>query len=699
MLDRLWHLIRHPIRTGTNNTDIMSHLPPDDTHARGSRRDAAHLSSGIDLGQEPPLSTSGHAAPEVDKWEVNLRWLGASVLTGVTGAVLIGASIYIALEGAATSALPPERATIGGRSPSETDEERSTNVARKADRLNMGEQTASARQSFKAPMTIRNGEREAIKVRHFVRVATNLSLTAGTYASDIPPFNPLRLFAEGTEDRVEPTPEVADADVSLLRRDLAPVAIEASAPSLTDGDVLAILEEERRVFNEAGRRTAVPIPAQQMLSRTLRQPEALGEALGYARVVDAPFSTIEVRVVPENVTDLPKIEKAVIPVIEERDVVLRKGETLETALRSYGATPEQIAAITSALAARMKVESMGEGQRLRILIAPGPRLGDPRQITRVICFGERGIEGIAATNDRGVFVSVTPPSDETNRQVAETSGDEEGEDDSRGGVRLYESLYETALKNDLPRQTVDELVRIFGYDVDFQRRVSQGDSFEVFFGADDEDDAPEILFASLTVGGEQRRVYRYQGEDGTIDFFDESGRSLKKFLIRKPIADGILRSGFGSRFHPILGYSRPHTGVDWANRIGTPILAAGNGTVIKAEWDSGYGRRVEVQHTNGYVTAYSHMSGFAKNIAPGKRVQQGQVIGYLGNSGLSTGPHLHYEVIINGSFVDPLKIRLPRGRELEGRSLAEFKRQREQVDELMGQSMASANLSQRAELR
>ena len=678
----------------------MSHLPPDDSPARGLRKDASRLSSGIDLGHEPPLNTSGGAAPEVDKWEVNLRWLGASILTGVTGAALIGASIYIALEGATISALPPERAALNAGSPSVLDEERASNVARKADRLNMTEQTSSARQSFKAPMTIRIGEREAIKVRNFVRIATNLSPTAGTYAADIPPFNPLRLFAEGMdEQRVEPTPEVADADVSVIRRDLATVPVAASAPSLTDGDVLAILEEERRVFNEAGRRTPAAIPAQQMLSRTLRQPEGLGDALGYARVVDDPFSTIEVRVVPENVTDLPKVEqKAMAPLIEEREVVLRKGETLETVLRSYGGTPEQIAAITSALAARIKVESLTEGQRLRILIAPGPRLGDPRQIVRVIAFGDRGIEGIAATNDRGVFVSVTPPTDETSPQVAEAEEEEEAGGKGRG-ARLYESLYETALKNELPRQTVDELVRIFGYDVDFQRRVSQGDSFEIFFGSDDENGTPEVLYAALTVGGESRRVYRYQGEDGTVDFFDESGRSLKKFLIRKPIADGILRSGFGSRFHPILGYSRPHTGVDWANRVGTPIIAAGNGTIIKADWSSGYGRRVEIQHTNGYVTAYSHMSSFAKGITAGKRIQQGQVIGYVGNSGLSTGPHLHYEVIINGSFVDPLKIRLPRGKELEGRGLVDFKRQREQVDELMSHSVASATLSQRAELR
>ena len=306
---------------------------------------------------------------------------------------------------------------------------------RKADRLNRSDTTVSAKQSFKAPMTIRTGDRETIRLRQFVRVATNLSLTAGTYASDIPPFNPLRLFANDKEIRVaEAAPEVPDADVSLVKRDLASLTVEVNAPSLTDDDVLALLEEERRVSSETGRRSTVPIPAQQMLSRTLRQPEVLGQALGYAGIVDAPFSTIEVRVVPENVTNLTKTEQGgSSPVVEERDVVLRKGETVETALRSYGATPDQIAAITTALSARIKVSSLSEGQRLRILIAPGPRLGDPRQIVRVLVLGERGIEGIAATNDRGVFVSVTPIVDEVASNEAPPV-DEDEEDESAAAL-------------------------------------------------------------------------------------------------------------------------------------------------------------------------------------------------------------------------------------------------------------------------
>lgn len=675
----------------------MSHTPPDDSRFRGSRRGTPRLLSGVDLGHEPPLHPGGGVAPEIDRRDINLRWLGASILTGVTGAALIGASIYIALEGATTSAVPPERAIVEAQSRPAAGTERGANSARKSDKLNLTVNTTAARKTFKAPMTIRSGDREAIKVRQFVKIATNLSLTAGTYATDIPPFNPMRLFAEETPDRIEPMPEVTDADVSVVRRDLASLVIEASAPSLADADVLAMIEEERRVANETGRRAAVPIPAQQMLSRTLRQPEGLGEALGYAQVVDAPFSSIEVRVVPENVTNLAKVEqKSATPLIEEREIVLKKGDTVEATLRSYGATPEQIAAITTALSAQIKLAGITEGQRLRLLIAPGPRLGDPRQVVRVQVLGERGIDAIAATNDRGVFVSVTPPSDQSGPKVAEAEEEDENE---KGGVRLYESLYETALKNSLPPKTVDELVRIFGYDLDFQRRVSEGDSFEIFFDTDDDSGDPEILYAALNVGGEERRVFRYQGEDGTIEYFDENGRSLKKFLLRKPITDGVLRSGFGSRHHPILGYTRPHTGVDWSNRIGTPILAAGNGVVRTADWKSGYGRHIEIQHANGYVTTYSHLSGFAKNIAPGAKVQQGQVIGYLGNTGLSTGPHLHYEVLINGSYVDPLKIRLPRGRELEGKSLAEFKRQRDQIGDLMGQAGATAALSQRASLR
>jgi murein DD-endopeptidase MepM/ murein hydrolase activator NlpD len=168
---------------------------------------------------------------------------------------------------------------------------------------------------------------------------------------------------------------------------------------------------------------------------------------------------------------------------------------------------------------------------------------------------------------------------------------------------------------------------------------------------------------------------------------------MRKFLVRKPIAEGEETSPFGMRYHPILHYARMHTGVDWAAPIGTPIYAAGNGVIIKAAWDGGYGRRVEIQHANGYVTAYNHMSGFGRGIAEGTHVIQGQTVGYLGDSGLATGPHLHYEVIINGNFVDPMAIKLPRTREFDGRMLGAFKRERDRIDQLMGEAPSAVAMS------
>jgi murein DD-endopeptidase MepM/ murein hydrolase activator NlpD len=663
------------------------------THAASASRPQLRADHGVergaygfDLGHEPPLDLGG-SATDVDRRGVSLRWLGASVLTGLTGAALIGAAIYVSHDGEMTFAEIAERAVPSViRSPS--GEERSLNTARKGDKLVRSEVIALAKQTFRAPMTVRNGDREAIRVRPFVRIAANLSLTSGAYAADIPPFNPMRLFAEAQGDRfAEPPAAAADADVSMVKRDLSALLIEVNGPTLSDADVLAQIEEERRLAGEVGRRAGVAMPAQLMLSRILRDPAGINDRFGQGRSMDAPFSSIEVRVVPENVTTLAKVEpRSAEPLFEERDVAIRKGETIESVLRAAGATPDQIRGIIAAVG-RNRAVSLAEGQQMRILLGPGPRPADGRQVARVILYGERGIEGIAAVNDRGVFVSVAPPTEEgaqRTRTANQPAGEEEDEDEG-GGVRLYNSLYETALKHDLPRQTVEELIRIFGYDVDFQRRVAQGDNVELFYALDEEGgDRPEILYAALTVGGEPRRVFRFQSpDDGTVEYFDEAGRSLKKFLIRKPIADGQLRSGFGMRRHPILGYSKMHTGVDWSNRIGTPIMAAGNGTIIKSEWDSGYGRRIEVQHANGYVTAYSHLSAFARGIAPGARVRQGQVIGYVGSTGLSTGPHLHYEVVVNGHFVDPMKIRVPRGRELDGRLLADFKRQREQVEALL----------------
>jgi murein DD-endopeptidase MepM/ murein hydrolase activator NlpD len=650
-------------------------------------------------GVQAPLDLLGATATQIDRRAVNLRWLCASTLTGLTGAGLIAAALHVSLQGDVSFAAIPEKATVVARpQPSES----GANIARKGDRLVRNLMIASAKQSFRAPVTVRLGDREIIKAKAFVRLSTPLSMTTGVYAAEPPRFDPMKFVSDEPLERAPDATDTPSAEVTVVKRDLTDATVDANAPALSDDDVTAQVEEERRIAAEAGRRAAIPIAPQILLSRTLQQG-APGDGDGAATKETNPFKAIEVLVVPENVTKLAKTELKPneAPLVEERDLALKRGDSLESLLKATGlAGDEAIRGIVAALGGKARTAALNEGQPMRVQIAPGPRPGDPRQVTRVVLYGEGGIEGSAAHNDRGAFVSVAPPAEEApapKPQPQAEAGEEEDED-SGSGPRLYQSLYETAARHDLPRATVEDIVRVFSYDLDFQRRIASGDGLDVFYTYDDEANAdrPDLLYAALTLGGETRKVYRFQSpDDGTIDYLDEQGRSLKKFLLRKPIADGIMRSGFGYRRHPILGYAKLHTGVDWSNPVGTPIMAAGNGVVIRAEMTSGYGNRVELQHVNGYVTTYNHMSRIGRGIREGVKVRQGQVVGYVGSTGLSTGAHLHYEVIINGHFVDPMKIRVPRGRELDGRLLAEFKRQREQIDANMQKSKSATALAQR----
>jgi len=661
-------------------------------------------------GIEAPLDLLGSDAPRIDRREVNLRWLCASTLTGLTGAGLIGAAIHVSFQSDVSFAAIPERAAVVVR-PAPSDDDIA--LARKGDRLVRNVMIASAKQSFRAPVTVRLADREIIKVRPFMRVSTALSMTTGVFAAEMPRFDPMKFTSDEPAERA-PDPGIAEGpggEVSVVKQDLVGLTVDAGAPALTDDDVTAQVEEERRLATEAGRRSAVPVAPQIMLSRTLQHGGAAPDFDGTAQSVGgSPFQSIDVLVVPENVTKLAKVSLRAgdASLVDERDLALKRGETLDAVLRATGqASEEQVRGIVAALGGRGRIAELTEGQQFRLQIAPGPKPGDPKQVTRVILYGEAGIEGIAAVNDRSAFVSVAPPTEgaPSTKVAGKTEASSEDEEEDGSGPRLYQSLYETAARHELPKTAVDDLVRIFGYDVDFQRRISPGDALDIFYTLDEEagqggTERPELLYASLNLGGEARKVYRFQSpDDGTVDYLDEQGRSLKKFLIRKPIADGIMRSGFGYRRHPVLGYAKLHTGVDWSNPIGTPIVAAGNGTVIKADWDSGYGRRVEIQHINGYVTTYNHMSRFGRGMAAGVKVRQGQVIGYVGSTGLSTGAHLHYEVIINGHFVDPMKIRVPRGRELDGRMLAEFSRQREQIDGVMQKSRSATAMAQRDTIR
>jgi len=649
------------------------------------------------LGDDPAIEADGRRHSADDRRRVSIRWLVGTVLTGFSGGLLIASAAYTALDQQTHFAEAPTKAQIARKD--ERESQQSVNP-KKGDRLLRAIDVVAAKQSFKTATTVKAGDKEVIRTKQFTHISTTLTPTPTQFADEVPVFNPLKLNADprhGSENLAESDIAPDEAEVSFSTRDFSLPAGEQQSAELSAEEAQAQVVEQSKSTVAAGARGAASappqLPGQMLLSRTSRAGGPL--ALSYAAPGDAPttlsdpFSAIQVRMFAENVTVAPR-DSAQPTQMEERLVVAKHGEGLVELLAANGVPKPRIAAVLAAYKGR-RGEPVREGQRVKLLFADFDGAGAEMKLARVSVYNDDNLESMVAATDRGSFMLV-PTAAETasagkKKRTARGAEDEEDESEDQGGMRLYNSLYETALKQEAPRAIIAELIQIFANDVDLQRSVQPGDTLDLFYDEGEEGGHDTLLYAALTTRGETWRYYRFQTQDdGIVDFYDENGRSSRKFLIRKPIATGETRSGFGMRRHPVLGYYKMHTGVDWAAPIGTPIVAAGNGVIIKAQWDQGYGRRVEVQHANGYITTYNHLSGFARRIAEGTRVKQGQVVGFLGSSGLSTGPHLHYEVMVNGHFVDPMRVKLARTREFDGRLLAEFKRERERIDGLMAKA-------------
>ena len=249
---------------------------------------------------------------------------------------------------------------------------------------------------------------------------------------------------------------------------------------------------------------------------------------------------------------------------------------------------------------------------------------------------------------------------------------------------IKNNLYSAAVDVGVEPNVIVEFARIFGFEVDFQRDIRKGDWFEIMYEKFEDDnniihDTGKIIYASMYVNGNEINLYSFNDKNET-EFFDINGKSIVKSLMKTPINGARLSSYFGMRKHPILGFNKMHRGTDFAAPTGTPIMASGSGTVTRARWCGGGGNCVKIRHNSTYETIYAHMKNFARGIKEGKKVKQGQIIGYVGSTGLSTGPHLHYEVVVNGKKVNSQKLKLPSGKILKGKPREEFELERIKID-------------------
>ncbi|WP_027061812.1 M23 family metallopeptidase [Mesorhizobium loti] len=632
-----------------------------------------------ELGNEPPLIADGRSGPP-DRREVSARWLSGTFLTGVTSSVLMGVALFAALDGRQQLATPPEIAELIGLASNGDSGE----VA-KTTRLVAPRQIAKAkdRRRMEVSMVTKVGDRDVIHTMPFVQI--KMALAAGhTTNRAYPPFDPMQVFGDDSDDSAAQPATASAASGQIYgakvesEMSLKTVDFPIETASFDEKSDLSA-DEVEKVVREAG--TDLSDGAVQVASLHYVDPQRFGEAFA-----ESMAGAYDVKIVPENVSVSPRANADdQAPAFAEEIIPFTKDTDLTEAFADSGYTGDDATGMAEAIAKLLNAPTLKAGTVLRVGLEVH---GDAAKVVRTSVYDKTTHIVTIALDDRGQYVPAQEP--DPNPELLTAFDDSSAPVVVRGNLpNIYDGIYRTAYSYGMSKAMTQRLIKLLASGVDFQSRLNPSDRLEVLFsqpdGDDQTSDSSELLYVSATFGGTTRNFYRFQMQDGSTDYFDENGSSAEQFLLRNPLPNGRFTSGFGARKHPILGYVRMHTGTDWAAPIGTPIIAAGNGVVEKAGWAGGYGKQIILRHANGYETSYNHQSAFAKGIEPGVHVRQGQVIGYLGQTGLSTGPHLHYELIVNGTKVDSMRVRLPVGKVLKGDDLVAFKRERERIDDLLKQ--------------
>lgn len=671
--------------------DMAPRLVADMALARPS-----HMGSSGDRrrrgAQEPPILADGRRAP--DRREISLRWLAGTFLTGITSCALMGVALFAAVDGREQLALP------GVAMAKIAEDEDGERTVQKGGRVvsTLAPARPDDRKIMEVSTVFREGDRDIVRRRPFAHVKIALAANHVTQ-QEYPAFDPLAIVAADEPAETPPQDDPAgmiygaqvDSEISLVTRDF-PLSGTATGAVTPYASAMSVEEAEEAVRTNGSLLSQGTIQVASLHYVDPRRFARIGPDLDFSAGMNA-------RVVTENVSiahtraygrPAPHFVEDVMPVRSE-------SAAMSDVMRAAGYSDAQTAMVAGIFGNFRGTTKLAKGDILRLGMEEH---GENVRIIRASLYNGSEHVMTLAENDRGFFVRANPPA---NADIVLSIAEEQAPPQV-GGRELptvYDGIYRAALSYGMTPELVGEMVRLMAGDVDFQSRLQPTDRLEAFFSVDEEtrraDGDSDLLFVSATFGDTDIRLYRFRDpETGEIEYFDSEGRSGKQFLIRKPVPNGRFSSPYGMRRHPILGYSRMHAGVDWSARSGTPIIASGDGVVVSAGWHSGgFGRHTEIHHANGYVSTYSHQSSIAKGVTAGAKVKQGQVIGYVGSTGLSTGPHLHYELSVNGSKVDPMRVRLPDAKALEGEALAAFQSERRRIDNLVEASESNLEMATR----
>src|SRR5262245_12739617 len=518
------------------------------------------------------------------------------------------------------------------------------------------------------PVKQRRGTREYTMNKYYVRLAARLGPVSKKQALAIPALDPIILYADTGPLEGGERAEGQDPGPPAKLIELNGILPNEDGQEMDTQEVAQLIARAQASEEDAG-----ASGAELLAGRTQRFAEVL-----------PPQTTA----LPKTVFEADAAEDS--DVREMPPVKAQRGDTLPRILARLGAQTAQVREMMDATRSFFADNELQPGHEVRATVVPSPSSPNG-ELVRFSIFDEAGNHKVTVTrNGTGEYVPSATPVEERVRAVALVDSDRPQDSN------LYASFYSMAAKSGVPAELITQVLRVHATGTNFFQRVRVGDGVELFFDLKGEDrgvdgEVGDLLATFVTAGGETHQFYRYRTSDGVVDFFDMEGNTARKFLMKRPVRgeDVRLTSGFGPRVHPLLHTQRMHYGEDWACAQGTPIMAAGGGIIEEVGRKGEYGNYVRVRHPNGYKTAYGHMLRFAAGVAEGVRVRQGQIIGYVGQTGLASGPHVHFEVLVKNRFdnafshVNPRTIPVPNDRQLKAKDLAEFKRERARIDDLM----------------
>ncbi|WP_375667205.1 M23 family metallopeptidase [Bartonella sp. CL435QHHD] len=648
-----------------------------------------------DPGQDPALVVK-RLRPA--RRQVSARWLTGTVLTGITSCILMGIALFTALDEQQRLVTPPQWFTQENLSESQDPEANGY----KGDRISPthARQSFDRKRQFELSILQKKGDEKVIQTQHFEWIRMALAENRPQKYS-YPKFDSLSILASDSQSQniapQEDSGQIYGAKIET-KLTLRSYDFKVNQFDFDDSDTLTD-EEAQQEVQKAG--FTLEKSTELLSVLTLIDPLKLEDVSSPSQGTESP----EVRIVQENVTVSPQSHRIDLTKNYVEDIIpIRKKQTIADAFKKTSYTKKQIDQVVKTLEKISLSDTLKEGSLLRIGIVT--QAGEKDHLVRASIY--QGMHHVLtiALNDKGQFIESTEPKMSKALKTAFQNGIPHSYINSAQLPTAYDALYSALLSHNISQSLSHRLIRLLATNIDMKSPITPNDQIEIFYAVPQSDKEnkngkknlkakeaskntdPEIRYISATFGNTTYKYYRYQLKDGSVDYYDSEGKSSKPFLLRKPTPNGIFGSPFGPRKHPILGYIRMHTGVDWVAPKGSPIIAVGDGIVTKVGVTGGYGNHTEIQHANGYVSSYSHQSRYAPDIKPGVKVRQGQIIGYVGSTGMATGPHCHFEIIVNGVKVDPMRIRIPDSKALTNQDLQTFLQEKNNIDSLINSPIA-----------